>query len=329
MSLDPKAMMSASERFNRQNQKRTAELARRSESLSAVFPRLSEIDSEMRLTGINAARAALSSTPEQVQEAIAHLKERNRLLQAERSDILRNAGYPADYLYAGPACSLCGDTGYADGHMCSCLRKLYLEEQTVLLEQVVGSPLPDFEHFITDAGPGRDGTGNRNAVKENAESFADTFSEPGKGLVIKGEPGTGKTYLAACIASRLLKAGYSAVFETAGMLFSVYADDQFRHSEEAAREIRRYETCDLLVLDDLGTESPNSCNSSYLFRLLNTRGNAGKKTVLCTSLQDENNSGRIRGDSLLDRYSAQVMSRVREYYRLTVKGPDMRAPFRR
>ena len=131
-----------------------------------------------------------------------------------------------------------------------------------------------------------------------------------------GGTALGKTFLSACIARAVADRGYSVVYETAGHLFSKMEQAKFSGSEEAKKEIVKYNTCDLLILDDLGTEMPGQFVTAALYGLLNDRILYNKPMVISTNLNV---------DEIARRYSPQIASRLHgNFVRLTFVGEDIR-----
>ena len=147
-------------------------------------------------------------------------------------------------------------------------------------------------------------------------NYAARFGRDSVNLLFRGGTGLGKTFLSACIAREVSRQGASVVYETAGAVIAAYEEQKFRGSEEAERRTRKYMTCDLLILDDLGTEMITEFSKSALYTLLNGRLLAGRKTIISTNLAPED----------LDRvYTAQIASRLLgEYQDLPFVGRDIR-----
>ena len=141
-------------------------------------------------------------------------------------------------------------------------------------------------------------------------------------LFFIGPPGLGKTFLSACIARVVADKGFSVVYDTASSIFTKFEDDQFGRSDnpdvpnEARQEIKRYMECDLLILDDLGTEFITKVTVSALYDLVNTRLMTNKKTIVSSNLSLND----------LDKvYTEQIMSRLEgEYHVLFFEGEDIR-----
>ena len=128
------------------------------------------------------------------------------------------------------------------------------------------------------------------AVKKNCEGYANKFNKNSPNLFMRGSTGLGKTFLSACIAKVVSERGFSVVYETASGLFARLEDDKFSKSDDAEgvkSDVMRYFACDLLIVDDLGTEMTTAFTVSALYNLMNTRQMTGKKTIMSTNLSDE------------------------------------------
>ena len=153
--------------------------------------------------------------------------------------------------------------------------------------------------------------------------YARKFGANSMNLFFVGEPGLGKTFLSACIARVVAESGNSVVYDMASSVFAKFEDAKFARNDDTAEaraevraEIKRYLECDLLILDDLGTEMTTAFTVSALYELINTRLVAGKKTIISSNLPLQ---------ELQRRYSKQIMSRLEgDYEVLTSAGDDIR-----
>ena len=151
---------------------------------------------------------------------------------------------------------------------------------------------------------------------QNCRRYASGFTTNSGNLLFVGGTGLGKTFLSACIARAVADRGYSVVYETAGHLFSKMEQAKFGGSEDARKEIQKYNECDLLILDDLGTEMTTSFVQSALYQLVNGRMIAGRSTIISTNLAPE---------ELGQRYGAAILSRIEGGYEiLPFFGEDIR-----
>ncbi len=284
------------------------------------LPRLLEIDKQMRqsiLAAIQLAFAHGTDTTKALEEA----KQKNLALQQERAELV-NTYFEEGFLDDSPICSQCGGNGYIGATMCECLQELCRQEQKKELSVLSGSK-ENFNQFqleyYSDQYDPKYGASPRDIMKLNFERcrrYATTFTENSGNLMFIGGTGLGKTFLSACIAGAVADRGYSVVYETASRLFSKLEQAKFTSSEEARTEVAKYNACDLLILDDLGTEMPGQFVTAALYSLLNERLLDGKPMVISTNLNV---------DEMARRYSPQIASRLHgEFSRLTFVGDDIR-----
>ena len=323
MGYDGKVMQRARERFEEDKQRRSETCFQRRREVYARESRIREIDTELRGTVSKIIASALQKGTDPV-PAIRVLRDENLELQRERAELLAGLGYPTDYLEEKPCCPLCNDTGYCGGSVCVCLQKYYAAEQAKELSSLLDLQGQSFENFSFDWYSGAIdsdiGVSPREQMEENfdvCQDYARQFGKRSDNLLLYGDSGLGKTYLSACIAGVVSESGYSVVYDTAGHIFSRFESARFRREEDGdAEDVNRYMKCDLLILDDLGTEMTTSFVQSTLYQLINSRLLEGKKTVISTNLDPEE-IGR--------RYSPQVRSRIEGEYRiLPFFGEDIR-----
>ena len=151
---------------------------------------------------------------------------------------------------------------------------------------------------------------------QTCRKYAYSFTEKSGNLLFSGDTGLGKTFLSACIARTVADRGYSVVYESAGHLFSKLERAKFSGDEQAREEVKKYNDCDLLIVDDLGTEMPGQFTTAALYALVNDRLLAGKAMIVSTNLTVED---------LSRRYSSQIASRLRgSFTRVAFLGDDIR-----
>lgn len=324
MAYDGVIMQRALARFDQARQRRAAEMEQRRRMLYARQPRLEEIERTLRGT-MSRIVAAAAKKGEDPLPAIRALRDENLALQQERAQLLTELGYPADYLEDKPACPLCGDTGYDKKGVCRCLRQYYAREQLQELSRLLPLGEARFETFRFDLYDSAEWEGYGISPRANMErnfdvcrDFACQFSRGGGDLLLSGGTGLGKTFLSACIARVVSEDGFSVVYDTAVHVFARCESAKFRGDEEpdAAVDVLRYESCDLLILDDLGTEMTTNFVQSALYQLVNGRLLAGKSTIISTNLTPA---------QLESRYGAAIWSRLQgEYTVLAFAGEDIR-----
>ena len=285
-----------------------------------TVPRLAEIDKQLRVTMASAIGAVFSAGGD-VQSAVNEAKEKNLALQAERENLV-NEYFEEGFLDDSPICDVCGGSGYIGSNMCECLRELCRQEQKKELTFLnVGRET--FDQFRLDYYPDRIdpklGVNIRAVMERTLQTcrrYAYSFSEKSGNLLFSGDTGLGKTFLSACIARTVADNGYSVVYESAGHLFSKLERAKFGGDEEARADTEKYTACDLLIIDDLGTEMGGQFVTSTLYTLINDRLLGRKSTIISTNLDVE---------SLSHRYSPQIVSRLRgDYTRVAFLGDDIR-----
>ena len=149
-----------------------------------------------------------------------------------------------------------------------------------------------------------------------ALEFVDTFSDEFRNLFLYGDTGVGKTFLSNCIAKELIDRAFSVIYFTAYDFFDTLAKSKFEKDDTAEMMSEHIFDCDLLIIDDLGTELPNSFTVSQLFLCLNERLLRRKSTVISTNLSLE---------SIVDIYSERTFSRITSNYTmLKLTGDDIR-----
>ena len=284
------------------------------------YPRLREIDRELQQSMAELAIAFLKKDSE---ETLGAIRTRNQTLQAERNWILEAGEFEDGYLDDTPVCTRCGGTGYDGSQMCSCLRELCRQEQKKELTSLLGSGRESFDTFrldvYSDAYDPKLGTSPRELMRSNlniCKKYAAGFSAASGSLLFSGATGLGKTFLSACIARQIADRGFSVMYETAIRLFGDFETEKFGAQGGDGSLTRKYFDCDLLIIDDLGTEMTTQFTVSALYSVLNTRMMEGKPILISTNLLPE---------ALETRYSPQIASRIVGTFRLIkFAGDDLR-----
>ena len=327
MSYDPNVLRRATQRLEEERRVRRDRTERLRAQAYAQQPRMLQLDRQLQGTMSRLVAAALRRGEDPAQ-AVRALREENLDLQRERAVLLGALGLPEDALDDKPACPLCGDTGWRGAKMCTCLKKLCAQEQIAELSKLLDLGEQSFDTFRIDyysqtPWPGRGASPRENMelVYEVCLNYAQKFGRfYFKNLFLSGPPGLGKTFLSACIARAVSEEGFSVVYDTAGNIFAQFETRKFQRDSddgrEARDETRRYLNCDLLILDDLGSELTTQFTQSALYELLNSRLVAGRHTVISSNLSIE---------EAARRYSPQIASRLEgEYHVLHFFGDDIR-----
>ena len=303
-----------------------AEAARRTERVYELIPRVRAIDSALRRQMAELCTLAFSRE-DGAAEKIADLKEANLRLQAERAGLLARAGLPENYTDEIYACPRCHDTGYTPEGMCECLRREYNAELTRELSGLLRDDGERFDAFRLDYyGTETDpalGVSPREAMRlvyDTCRTYAAGFSRSSPSLIFRGGPGLGKTFLSACVAREVAARGFSVAYESAPRALGEFETQRFSRdaaeADAAAAKVREYLSCDLMILDDLGTEMTTSFTVSALDQLVNTRLTESRQTIISTNMGE----GEIER-----RYGGQIASRLAgEFETLIFAGSDIR-----
>ena len=327
MAYDSVVLHRAAARLDAAKRRRQEALDRRRRELCQKVPELADIDRQLRHTTLEVIRNCLKNGTDPG-PVLSVIKGKNMSLQARQAELLLQQGLPADALDDTPACPLCNDTGWVGGEMCRCLRTLYAQEQVKELSKLLDLGEQSFDSFSLDwysplPWPGESYTprDNMEFILDFCHNYARKFGKfQYHNLFLTGAPGLGKTFLSACIARTVAESGFSVVYDTAVNIFARFEHQKFSRDTEESREAdcetRRYLCCDLLILDDLGSEMTTPFIQSALYTLINTRLVRNKHTVI---------SSNLSMDAVRSRYAAQTASRLEgEYQVLRFYGEDIR-----
>lgn len=254
------------------------------------------------------------------------MKREAALLKEQKIQYLKRNGYPADYMEMKYRCPDCRDTGYHDGNKCHCFRQMEIE---ILYDQSNIKEVLSRENFDTlsmeyydrekiDAKTGMTVYEYMSMVIGECRAFVENFDKEKGSILFTGNTGCGKTFLSNCIARELIRKCYSVVYLTATDMFDILSDSRFgSRDEEEARDRASYILeCDLLIIDDLGTELINTFTASQLFYCVNERLNRKKGTIISTNLAL---------NRLQDEFTERVTSRIMSQYKvLPLLGEDLR-----
>ena len=298
--------------YGRQQIENHHKLEERRQEIYARLPVVKQLEAEIAERSVACAKKLLEGD----KSVLDRLKEDLKDLREQKSLIIRAAGYPDDYLELHYRCPDCRDTGLIDGRKCHC----FLQAQMKLLH--AQSNLEDVlerENFNALSYEYYDDTeilpqlGITNAaymrrVVAGCREFVRDFDKKHDNLLFTGSTGVGKTFLTNCIARELMDDFHSVIYLTASDLFDVFSRNKFDYDNaEDMKDMYRFILdCDLLIIDDLGTELNNSFTSSQLFYCINERMNMSRSTIISTNLT----LARLR-DSYTDRVTSRIMSGYR------------------
>lgn len=284
--------------------------------------RLQEIDDAISSCSLAQARKLLDGNP----AALDELHHQLASYQQQRLDILQELGYSPSYLEPSYDCPDCKDTGYIQNQRCHCFKQRAID--LVYTQSNIRNILKD-ENFDTfsyqyyseiEINPSTGLTSletMQNAVKD-CKKFISEFDTSFSNLFLYGDTGVGKTFLSNCVAKELLDTGHSVIYFTAFQLFDIFKKNTFHKAtdEDIIAAHQNIFDCDLLIIDDLGTEMPNSFTTSQLFLCLNERILRKKSTIISTNLTLH---------QVAEIYSERTFSRISSsYVMLKLFGDDIR-----
>lgn len=262
----------------------------RVDEVYAKVPRIRELDESRGQIALKMVRGENSEI------SFAQIAE-------EKKKLLRENGFSDDYMDMHYVCSDCHDTGYIDGMKCHCLIQ---RENKLLYAQSNIAAILERENFDTLDENVYSNKEHMSKVVRYCRQYAEEFN-PGKSrsVLLTGNTGTGKTFLCNCIAKKLIEKNYSVIYLTAIELFDAMAQAKIKEDAEMQKLYDRMLNCDLLVIDDLGSELSNTLTSSNLFFLINYRLQWSRATIISTNLNLE---------KMRDLYTERVTSRVKSNY---------------
>ena len=318
MAYSTQILRLARQRLAQQKADRESRYQQNLHSAYTQEPRLREIDGLLRRSMALAAQAVFTQGADAA-EAMTQAKQANLFLQQERAAIVSR--FAPGFLDETPICPHCGGNGYVGAQMCSCLKELCRQEQKKELT-FLSAGRESFDQFRLDYysdKPTPAGYVPRVIMEKTYQTcrrYAFGFHEKAGNLLFSGNTGLGKTFLSACIARTVADQGYSVVYESAGKLFQTLEKARFEANDENRRAAAKYAECDLLIVDDLGTELPGQFVTAALYSLINDRLLENKPTIISTNLSEE---------ELVRRYNPQIASRLRgSYKRVAFVGDDIR-----
>lgn len=265
---------------------------RKAEFFSKV-PYAQELEKQISLTGISAARAVANG--DNVVKQMKALRDKNLLLQNELKALYSKYNLGEEYFAPQYKCKICSDTGYIekDGKtvMCSCFKNLLVQCACRELNRTAPLSLSTFESFKLDyysknvderlrVSP----YAQMNKILAYCKQYAENFSASSESILMKGATGLGKTHLSLAIANEVLKKGYGVIYSSAPILMNKLEKSFFSRTNDDDSAMDFLLDCDLLIIDDLGTEFHGQFSVSQLYNIFNSRMLQNKPVIINTNL---------------------------------------------
>lgn len=309
--------------YNETQLKNNRILLERKQEIHSLIPEYAELDHIIGDLSVNMAQTALDGQTSDIEK----LNRDIQVITKKKETLLVQHGFPADYLNPVYECGDCQDTGYIGDEKCHCFQKKiaeYLYQQSNLQEVLETENFSCFseEYYPDDyieESTGLTPRDNIRNIHETAIHFSKNFHQTRDNLLLYGNTGVGKTFLTHCIAKEVLDRSHTVVYLTSLDLFDILEKNKFDRGsdpQENSIAVSYLLNCDLLILDDLGTELSNSFTSSQLYQVIDTRLVRRKSTIISTNLSF---------DDLRERYSERIFSRITSSYSLLkLTGDDIR-----
>ena len=312
--------------YNKKRLRAAHEADKKREKLYAALPRLSEIDKQLKLFSINLSKCFLSM-PDELDVHVNRLRQEIEELKKERQSIFEKNNIPEDYLEIEYECKKCSDTGYTtDGKRCSCFNRQIINNLFQMSNMVNMLGKENFNTFDINVFGNESYKNEKLTPRQNmyyvleiSQDFCSNFNDTNMNLLFFGGTGLGKTFMCNCIANELLNKEISVLYQTSFSLFETVENHKFNKLNETEENLMNYNMifdCDLLIIDDLGTEVSNSFTNAELFNIINERMITDKRTIISTNLSLE---------QLRDTYSDRITSRIfNNFIPLKFYGKDLR-----
>ena len=288
-----------------------------------AIPEIAKINESIASLASDAVRRSLSGESVEVDSIKKEISD----MSEKKKALLLSGGFAADYLDEIYTCEKCHDTGFVNGESCQCrdkeiIKLLYSrsELKDVLERENFSTFNYDFySESLVDENLETDALTNIKNVVKHCKEFSINFDTEFDNLLFYGKAGTGKTFLINCVAKELMDSFHSVIYLSASQFYDLMAKEVFNNDSNSVYQnvdMDDLKNCDLLIIDDLGTELTNAFTESYLFEVLNERLIHQKSTIISTNLTLE---------EMQDRYDDRVFSRAMGYYStFKIFGDDIR-----
>ncbi len=313
-----------SKQFEAKRARNAAVTQSRKQEIYTAIPQIKAIDIEMANI-VKEMISALANNAANAPLAAKEVAKIGKRFVKKKRQLLKDHNFAANYLDPLYDCEACQDSGYLeDGSRCNCFSRALIDLAYRNSDLRAKLTEENFESFnlnifsdIIEEGETLSPRQNMAEIVEIAMSFIANFADNNQeNLLFYGDVGQGKTFMCSCIAKRLIDDGYHVIYQTAYKLFDTVKDYRFGNDADAKTRYQLLSDCDLLIIDDLGTELINTLTHAELFNLINMRLLKQKKTVISTNLDPQ---------ELNEHYNERLNSRIIGYYRtLRFLGEDLR-----
>lgn len=320
MSYSKATLLKAAQKLeNRRNKAQRIQMARHLE-VTEKLPIISKYEAQLSETGLSVVKAIGMGSD--AQEYIKQLSELNLSIQNIIKSLLTENGYPEDYLEVPYTCKNCSDTGYKGGFVCECRKELLKQLAKEELASVSTSEKCRFDNFDINYYPqpidpvlGISPRKRMSEILEYCKCYAEDFDTESESLYMHGATGLGKTHLSLAIANVVAENGYRVIYDTAQNILSSLEKEKFSYSGSSERENEILD-CDLLIIDDLGSEFSTQFTVAAIYNIVNTRINRSKPVIISTNLTES---------ELESKYTQRITSRIiGNYVSLLFLGKDIR-----
>ncbi len=297
------------------------ELNKKKEIFYKRFPAACDIQKSLASTAIDAARAVLKGA--NATKELYKLKERNKILRQKLKEILESVDLPENYLEVQYYCDKCAGEGFVDGIMCTCMKDMLKKESYKKLNQMSPLELSAFENFSldyysdiklnnTDQTPRK----RMSLILNFCRKYAYEFSKNSPSLLMTGSTGLGKTHLSLAVAREVISKGYGVIYGSTQNIVSKMEKEKFQNFRDENESERHFIDCDLLIIDDLGTEYSTAFSNAAIYNVINSRIMMSKPTIISTNLSMR---------ELEKNYTQRMVSRIiGNNIRLEFLGSDIR-----
>lgn len=292
----------------------------RSNDIKNNIPEIAQIQQKLSKIGLEISKIFFYKGD--TDERLKTLRAQSEALVEERSLILRKNGYKENAMLPEHICPVCEDRGFISGRMCNCHKQLLKDIMHEEISRLAPLDKCTFDNFSLECYSSQSLENSivpRNKAErvfEAARKYAQNFSMSSKNLLFIGATGLGKTHLSLAIVNVVINKGYYVCYGTSQNICDDLQSEQFGRSENTYYSKRQVLDCDLLVLDDLGTEIENQYSIATIYNIINSRILSGRPTIISTNCEF---------DELLNKYDQRITSRITgEYIKMYLFGNDIR-----